>query len=303
MKEQLYTLFVIIFFSLFFGCEKEELKSLPEPDYPTTYHVLSQNEWDNLNSGFQKLNVSDSLFLNEYGFMQGTFVYEKENERLVADLVITIVDSILERYGKYLGIEDHTSINVGEQLLGYDYSNMHGRSTIISNYFEGVHHYEETLRSLYNINEPILEHYFYLIQNQIQEHTINESRIYFIFNETQLNVEIIGHWFSEVFVPRDEIYSESEGVEIAFKFADNELKENGNWPGYVSKSRYSIEKLFVPVLNDLGIELPECWYLYIPIYASAEIEEMELHYHHYEIYVDTQTGEVVDSKIVSDYPY
>lgn len=290
-------LFIVVIFT---ACQKEESKPLPESGYPTTYNILSQTEWNNVNVEFQKINNSDSLTIDEYGFLEGSIRYENKNDRLDAEFVIEKVDSIILRYSEYLGVDGAGRFSSEDKLRGYDYSIMHGYTTDVYGYFEGVAHFEETMLMLYELNEQILVHVLTISQEQIEDRPILNAVIRFTFNEQEGRVRISGHWFPDVFIPSNEIYSEKEAVEIAFDLAENNLNAEYNLSGNLYKDNCKVEKQFTPVYKENSIELHECWYVHIPVFRDGDTD---LYYNYYKIFVDTQTGDVELYTMCNNYPY
>lgn len=275
--------------SLFSSCEKdEEVKPSPDERYPYTYYALNQSEWDQLNTEFNSFNVHDSLYLDEYGFLQGKLFLE-ENAEINADLVVSLTESLLETYRNFMGIESESTINVAEDIVAIDYMMAPIGTTDVYDFFDRVVpawiEYENMWAEFHEyeyVQEPFT-HYFFLPQNSLSKSQLISTRLNLYFSEVNKSVGITGNWYPEAFIPSSQIYTKEDAVDIASGAFKNEVDENIWNEDKVHNAMHTKVTLY-PVVFDERIEIHEIWD--ITAYGND-------FWMYYNIYVDTQTGEIL----------
>jgi len=273
MNHQFFKLFAALLFVIFISCDKEETpKPLPEEGYPTTYEVLSQNEWDVVDAEFQKINSYKGLQLNKNGFVYGEVRFENL-EKVSKDFILSTIDSLLLNYGGFMGLPPDKSFNLENDLSfpvfatgGQGYAN-------IDEYFELLENYGDHALDR--------ERYIcFLYQNRINTKFTIGLSIRFHFNQDENKLQLSGNWVPDAIVPQTKIYSEEEAYEIARKEVKHRLDEDVEF----EKNELNIYSALFKSNNNGDIEIRDCWRIgkldYVGGYAIS-------------VFVDSQTGEVV----------
>ena len=266
----------ILLLIIFVGCKKEaEIKPLPEAGYPTTYKVLTQSEWDVVNSNFQKINIYEGLTLNEHGFAEGNIALN-ESDSITKDFIISIVDSLVVNYEKYLGIPENTEI-IYEEKLRIDASYMIPfGSDDIKSFFEILEEYgnESGMDELHEIKYD-----FFLNQRFIKNKRFLGTDIHFYFNRNENILKLSGNWYPKVFIPSEEIYTLNDVIPIACREL---LKQTGK-DFWESKHEFGTIKIFTRLKTERGVEIRECW----------RINDLINDFTYGDMFIDTQTGELI----------
>lgn len=280
---------ILLSIAILFSCQKVEVKPFPEVGYPYTYNVLTNSEWSTRNALFQQINLFDSLSLDEYGFVDGSIQLDKDDS-INAEYVFVMIDSIINTYRDFLGIPENETIKIKNELTIAHWMG-HGDTMSAELYFR-------TLSIPGHGGSYIF--YIWIEQKTIGTVRINPVHLYFILDAAEKKIGIKGNWFPKLFLPSFEIYSEKEAVNIAFNFANNEGKQKfGDWN--VNEDIYSVDKRFNPIYFEDKIEMHECWFVSMPINPYPLFPDA-VTFRHVEIFVDTQTGEVLSCRIINDYP-
>jgi hypothetical protein len=282
-------LIVVIQAILLSSCEKdEEVKPLPDDRYPYTYYALNQREWSQLNTEFTNVNTHDSLYLNEYGFVQGKLFLE-EGAEINADLVVAQTENLLKTYSNFMGIKNESAINVAEDLIAIDYMLAPIGHTNVYEFFERVFPDYIALREMYGEvfdyeyePEPF-SHYFFIPQAQLNKSDLTSTRIDLFFHELDTSVEVLGNWFPEAFIPSEQIYTKEEAIDIASDAFKDEVDEN-IWNEEQEHFPTQTQLTLLPVKFEDKVEIREIWD--ITAYGND-------FWMYYNIYIDTQTGEIL----------
>lgn len=254
-------LYLLIVFSLT-SCEKEdpiESKPLPDSRYPSSYEYLSPTSWDERNDAFQKIKMHNDLKLDSYGFVWGDIECD-ENDLDNLDSFLPKLDSLLEYYHEFMGIDNFNQIDLKNDLEVITYGQ--------------VGTYEPSIDEF----EIYKEKYSYMNLGLSQEvPKVNFSIIYITVHFKENKIRIDGNWFPNIYIPADEIYSKKEAVSIA---SEHHKKKSGNLFND-AEDNISIKKEFVIKWGLNGLcQLFECWHLIVKEEALS-------------FYVDTQTGELM----------
>jgi hypothetical protein len=263
-----------------FSCQKEPVpKPLPEAGYPKTYTPLSASVWNQRNSEFQEINIYDGLSLNKYGFVEGE-IRINENDSLTQEYVVNKLDSIINTYKSYLGIT--ININIENDIRTY-YPLLVGSSGSISlkSFYEDLNtlknrEYWPEIKDFYDVQR------FFITQSKIGNYNFLGPTLHFIFNKINKTIIISGKWLPEVFIPQKEIYSLDDAISITYRFI---LKDLGIdlWE---SKSYFGTTKTFIFIEKENEITIHECWR------CVVNFEENKSYYN---ILIDTQTGEIIET--------
>jgi len=279
MKHKTFLLLQICIVLLLFSCEKEDLKPLPEPGYPTTYDVLSVSEWNLVDSDFQKLSKHSGLQINNYGFVEGVAQWG-DFDTITADLVVSVIDSLVSSYGKFLGIPVGEEFDFGRDIL-IDNPNLipRGRSSV-SSFFEHIEQFGNDL--LEGVDYKV-----YLNQIRIHDKYTIGVDLCFAFKPEANEIFVSGHWIPDALVPKSSIYSEQEAFSIARKEIRKRLGED------IAEIKDEIHSypVLLKIFKDENIEIRDCWRIgKLDLVSGYAIS----------VFVDKQTGEIVNFK-VKDY--
>jgi len=288
-RKTLITLSIILL--LISSCKKDEIevpKPLPDSRYPTTYLQLTNSELVELNAAFAGVNSHDSLYLNDFGFVEGK-IFLKESDTINADLVVEQTEALISNYKDFMGIPHNQEISVSNDLTAIDYMISPIGTTDVYTYFELVipdfiglrEFYAEIFEYEYD-PEPF-SHYFYILQNNLSSAKLTSTRLNLYFHESDNSMEVFGHWYPDAFIPTSQIYSQDEALDIASNVYSEEVSKK-LWQGNDDSFEVNVEKVLVPLKSDNKIELHECWKFDAVSWNTFSI---------YNVNVDTQTGDVV----------
>lgn len=278
MKTQIIKLTFFVLVISFIGCQKDEdPKPLPESGYPTIYKILSQSEWNECNSEFEKINIYEGLRLNEYGFIVGEMPLN-EKDSITEKLVIENLEMVISNFDNFLGIEKKSSLELENNLRIRIPFYTGGSVTIINHYFEVL----EEFKMSENWSEMKSEfdfHDFSLTQYFVDNESFAGPTIHFYFNELNKTLKISGNWFPSALIPKENIYSKNDVISIAW---DHILKTEGVdlWE-MKHLFKLSTKVIYKKVLDNY--EIRKCW-----VVKTTLREDL-----FYDVYIDTQTGEII----------
>ncbi len=254
------------------ACQKEEdIKPLPETDYPTVYGELTQAEWKTRFTEFEKINNPYNLTLDKLGFAAGE-IHLNDSNLFSKEFILFTVDSIVNTYRDFLGIEKVKTFNLNYDLLIDD-------PFLIPNGQISIEYlFDDSRKEMF---EEYRKYYYPQFRVQLRQQKINEnyfsgSNLYFEFNIAEKTLLITGHWFPEASIPKTEIYTSKEAAIIAWR----EIK---HLTGEDTRETIFDEvpyKMLICHFIDDKIEIRQCWVL-------------TLWNLQYRLYIDTQTGEML----------
>lgn len=284
---------LIAYTLLISGCKKDILYPMPDENYPYTYYALSQQEWEQLNSEFKSVNEHDSLFLNEYGFLEGKIFLGKDAV-IDADLIVSQTESVIHNYSKYFGIHENAEINLSEELITWDEFIGHGQLINVYDYFKTIYFFiydqQAMMKEIYGVEYEIdpdqFVFYFFLRQSKLIESKFESAQINFWYFESDNSLEISGNWFSKAFFPSFQIYNEKAALKIAAESFSDEL-DKSKWTSKNVKLSTQIDKIMFPLRFSDRIEIHECWKIIAEGFGTQK---------YYTITTDTQTGEVLSKE-------
>jgi hypothetical protein len=271
------SLFLFLSILLLVSCEKEETpKPMPEDGYPTTYKVLSKNEWEVVNAAFQKINHDAGLELNRYGFANGEVLWN-EFDTITKEFVITTIDSLLTSYGEYFGIPQGSVFNLENDIVITNPNLVPEMQVSLTTFFQIAEEFGS------DILEGV-KYRFYINQNRIHEKYSVGISLCFYFNPGTNKIQISGFWIPDALVPSSSIYTEEEAYNIARKEIIHQLGEDLD---KIEKGTESVNiyKALVKIYNNENIEIRDCW----------RIGKLDIVWGTYpvSVFVDSQTGEIV----------
>jgi len=274
LKTQKFHLIILSLVIVFISCQKEtEIKPLPETGYPTTYKVLSQNEWNVRNTKFQNINTSEGLRLNKYGFVEGEFLLN-DFDSITKELVVTVIDSLISVYNVFLGMPEGSGFDYERVILiNAPYLTPVGRLCVQS-FFEDIEQYGNNLLENVKYN-------FYMVQNSIHNKHISGLELSFNFMSNKNVVSIFGHWIPDAVIPQKNIYSKEDALNIAYRKVFFNTGENI----FESEKDLHVYKVLQKIRKNDNIEIRDCWRIGL-INSSCTGYK-------FSVFIDSQTGEIV----------
>jgi hypothetical protein len=260
-----FLLFILII--TFFSCKKENTKELllPDPDYPYTYSELTPEQWHLRLNELNNLASGENVTLDEYGFLKGKFNFENESGTNI-DSIKSKCSKIVRKYSGFLGIEDISDINFSNDFrIRYN----GGVESVLDEYYQ-----EELNKSNKKVYYPFID------QEKLREIKIENTSIRFIINLETKSIGVSGNWYPEVFIPSREIIPLNSAIKYSKKLYAEEFADRGKPDdNQIAKSHFI--KVIFPLKKEGRTELHECW-------------EITFFSKYVSIYVDTQTGEIID---------
>jgi len=252
---------IILLFILFAqACKKDDVEKIPSLEYPFTYAVLSNQKLDIELQKFNAINNIESLTLDEFGILSGSIPLDSGTE-LDSTLVKENISMIINTYSQFIGIDKSVSLNISKdvsiRLVG-------GVDVSLGHYFK----YELKAYPMFVVR-----------QNKLRNRNIENAELSFYFSQTDHKLQISGRWYSEAYIPEEEIKSPEEALKISVQY----IKENHNDVTPLDLSVIDMDKfikVLYPFQKENKIELRECWEV---IFWGNTVKNL----------VDTQTGEVV----------
>ena len=234
---------------------------MPDSQYPYKCFPLEEMELSAKKETFNKINIYEGLSLDNYGFIWGEIEF-RDGELNTLNDFYTKLDTTINRYYQFMGIEAPSVINIETDLnvVTFGYQGPNYKHPLLSDYYGLIINDDRYLRVELPQKLPKTSKVSIFIQV-----TFKENRIHFS-----------GNWYPEIFVPKSQIYSKEEAIEIASNYTKNKIGERFN----DSDSNLEINKIFIRnMIVGGGFVFYECWNIYV--------KDRGL-----EFNIDTQTGEV-----------
>lgn len=263
MKEQLYCI-VCLLALIAIGCKEEEIG---DPNYPTLYEALSDQELDTQFDQLLNTPVYGCTLLDDYGFFALNLKDTKlcsVNDSVQSVYSINELDSMAKaaalRYSKYTGVED-SSLMILQTVSTYN------TSKVLS---------YEKFRTDYPDSFPPAWRLTYLPQT-LAGMQVRGTGLTVIIDSSQV-VAFGGNWFKTIYIPATDQYDEISAREtlynIKLTYSTSTIRpdEDSNWR--------TGSKVVVPVTRSGQIEMRICWDLFVGSW---------------EILVDSQTGERISA--------
>ncbi|MDA3929233.1 MAG: hypothetical protein PF541_09750 [Prolixibacteraceae bacterium] len=249
------------------SCKEDELVDL---NYPTTYQPLTrESDFNNILDQLEKTELVNYTAIDTFGFpVFITDIYDSlENKEwsyktTLEALTASTKKAVIE-YGYFINTADSASIDV---LIVTTSKGI--------NFSQFLESYSDSLPNVWKV----------VTQNQkVDGLEVIGSNLNFLFSPNGA-IAIDGHWYSDVYIPAIDKYSEEEAKALIL---DKTLTDgNSSLTIDLATNWQNSKKIILPIKSSYKIEMRVCWVL---------------HTDNWEIFIDSQTGEIHSSIDIGNY--